>query len=100
MRGKDPYNFTDKIDSKKGIVATGLSIVSIVCFLALVAYAVKTPLSIQQSLIGVYAFFLAIGAFFLAIGSFKEEETKAKYKIIGTIISSFAILCYVALIFI
>lgn len=99
VRGKDPYNFTDRTDSKKGMTAIVMSVISFLWILVLIIRAVKFPLSVRQGLMGIYAFILALGAFILAVTSFRDETTKAGYKIIGTITSCLVLLFCMALVF-
>lgn len=87
MIGKEPYNFTDKTSSDKGIVGFWLSVIGLLLLLVIICKSAIAPITMIEGLVGIYAFFIGMIAICFCIYSFKEEETKSGVKVVATILS-------------
>lgn len=76
-RGYRRYKFTEKTQSKRGIAALIMALLSLLSFgiMALNAFRLDGNLSIYIACYGILAWILAIVAVILAVRSLKEEET-------------------------
>lgn len=95
-RRRRGYKFTEKTHSKRGMVATLISLLLLVWYLVFVylAFHSNGNLSAYYGSAGVLAMLLSIGGIFIAAGTFREEDSFKLFPRLGFILSLLDTVCW------
>lgn len=84
---KRKYKFTDKKQSKRGMVSSALFLISAILLVVgiYISYSAKGDAGMSVGVLGILSFLIAIIGFALGLKSFKDENTFFHFSWIGTV---------------
>ncbi|MDD6057409.1 MAG: DUF6142 family protein [Clostridiales bacterium] len=98
-RNKRGYKFTEKTQSKRGMLALALALISVIIFFAVVieSYRKRGEGSMYLGSAGVTSMLLSLVAFGVALVSLREENSFKLFPYLATTMSFFSACIWVAL---
>ena len=99
LNGKKSFNFSDKVHSKDGKIATVIGIVCAAVLIVLLVRSIMTNGTLGKNcgLLGMIDFFVTLYGFGLSVFSLKEEDIIKTFCISGIVVNGITMLLLAAL---
>ena len=96
-RGRNRYKFTEKVHSKKGIIAFVMAVVLLVLYVVIVyrAFSSEGKLSAYYGSAGIFSMIISLVTFVLAIQSTMEEDSFQLFPRMAVVVSFVVSVCWI-----
>ena len=96
-RGRNRYKFTEKVHSKKGIVALSMAVVLLVLYVMIIyrAFSSSVRLSAYYGSAGIFSMIVSLVTFVLAIQSTMEEDSFQFFPRMAAVVSFVVSVCWI-----
>lgn len=96
-RGRNRYKFTEKVHSKKGIVALSMAVVLLVLYVMIIyrAFSNEGGLSEYYGSAGIFSMIVSLVTFVLAIQSTMEEDSFQFFPRMAAVVSFVVSVCWI-----
>lgn len=96
-RGRNRYKFTEKVHSKKAIVALSMAVVLLVLYVMIIyrAFSSSGGLSAYYGSAGIFSMIVSLVTFVLAIQSTMEEDSFQFFPRMAVVVSFVVSVCWI-----